>query len=199
VVPSGGYVVIDDTQALGVLGRAASGGGPYGADGGGSLRWQAISSPRMIVGSSLAKAFGVPIAVLGGSARIIRRFEERSETRIHASPPSIAELHAAEHALRANAARGDELRDRLARLVAGFRRRVRGMGLRGPRSLFPVQALGPLRRPSRVQQALQAAGVVTAVVRSCVGREKRLVFVITASHTTADLDHAAAALEAALD
>ena len=78
VAPSGGYVVIDDTQALGILGRAASGRGPYGVGGGGSPRWQAISSPHLIVGSSLAKAFGVPLASLCGSARLIRHFDEES-------------------------------------------------------------------------------------------------------------------------
>ena len=118
---------------------------------------------------------------------------------MQASPPSLAELPAPYPALRRNAARGDELRDRLVRLVAGFRRRVRGMGLRGPRSLFPLQALGPVHQPSRVHRALRGAGVQTAVVQSCTGREKRLVFVINVSHTMADLDHAAAALRSALD
>ena len=55
----------------------------------------------MIVGSSLAKGFGTPMPLLAGSASVIRRFEEHSETRIHCSPPSLAALHAAEHALAA--------------------------------------------------------------------------------------------------
>jgi 8-amino-7-oxononanoate synthase len=146
----------------------------------------------------LAKAFGVPIAVLSGSAAIVRGFEERSETRVHASPPSVAHLHAAAHALRVNAAQGDALRDRLARRVAHFRRRLRGLGLRGPRSLFPVQAFDLGEDPARVHRALHDRGVATAMVQACDERAGRLVFVVTASHSAADLDRAAAALAAAL-
>ena len=39
---------------------------PYGRDGGGSLPWHGVTSPRVIAGSSLAKGFGVPLAVLCG-------------------------------------------------------------------------------------------------------------------------------------
>ena len=49
----GGHVVLDDTQALGVFGEQV--GALYGRGGGGSLRWQGVKSPDVIVGSSLAK------------------------------------------------------------------------------------------------------------------------------------------------
>ena len=198
VEPYGSYVVIDDTQALGIWGKAPGARFPYGFDGGGSLRGHAIASPRIIVGSSLAKAFGVPLAALAGNARLIDHFEENSETRVHASPPSIADLRAAEHALRLNATHGDAARDRLARLVAHFRRRVRALGLRAPRSLFPVQALDLGADAVRVHSALRDAGVATAVVLACDGRAPRLVFVISAAHTMDDLDQAAIALRSAL-
>ena len=62
-----GYVVLDDTQALGIFGEAPDQLNPYGR------RWRrvplqlhSIRSPAVIVGSSLAKGFGVPLAMLGG-------------------------------------------------------------------------------------------------------------------------------------
>ena len=82
----------------------------HGDGGGGSLRWRGVSSPDVIVGASLAKALGVPMAVLSGSEPVIRRFEQQSETRVHCSPPSLASLRAAEHALALNRRHGDDRR-----------------------------------------------------------------------------------------
>jgi 8-amino-7-oxononanoate synthase len=98
VIPHDGYVVLDDTQALGIFGEAPDQVNPYGRGGGGSLRLQKIHSPAVIVGSSLAKGFGARLAALGGNTRLIRQFMRQSETRLHCSPPSIAVLRAAEHA-----------------------------------------------------------------------------------------------------
>jgi 8-amino-7-oxononanoate synthase len=112
----GGSLILDDTQALGILGAQPSSDFPYGKGGGGSLAWSGAAGPDVLVVSSLAKGFGVPIAVLAGSRQLVQRFEERSLTRVHASPPSAAVIHAAEHALEVNATRGDTLRLRLAAL-----------------------------------------------------------------------------------
>ena len=65
---SGGYLVLDDTQALDILGEAPNHANPYGR-GGGSLRWHATFGPHIVVGTPLAKGFGAPLAVLSGSAR----------------------------------------------------------------------------------------------------------------------------------
>ena len=73
-------------------------------------------NPRVLLIYSLAKGFGVPLAVLSGSTRMIQRFVNQSETRMHCSPPAIATLSAAEHALSLNASRGDALRFHLAKL-----------------------------------------------------------------------------------
>jgi len=100
--PLGGLVVVDDTQALGILGRDPGPGRPYGRGGGGSLRLARLNSPDVLVVSSLAKAFGVPVAVIAGSGSLTGRYERRSETRVHCSPPSFAHLRAAEHALEVN-------------------------------------------------------------------------------------------------
>lgn len=94
----GGLLVIDDTQALGVLGRAPEAVPPYGAGGGGSLRVLDTVGPGVVVVASLAKAFGAPLAVLGGDATMVDRIEQQSETRVHCSPPSAAAVAAAARA-----------------------------------------------------------------------------------------------------
>jgi len=64
-----GYLVLDDTQALGILGESPSPANPYGNGGGGSLRWHRTFGPHIVIGSSLAKGFGAPVAVLAGNVR----------------------------------------------------------------------------------------------------------------------------------
>ena len=86
--------MIDDTQALGILGHSPGGSRPYGEGGGGMARWSNISGPHLVVVASLAKAFGAPLAALSGSEAFVGHFEERSETRVHCSPPSLAAIHA---------------------------------------------------------------------------------------------------------
>jgi 8-amino-7-oxononanoate synthase len=201
VIPRRGYVVLDDTQALGIWGRHQGPHQPYGKGGGGSLQCHDIRSSRIVVGGSLAKGFGVPIAVLSGSASFIQRLERCGETRVHASPPSLAALNAAKRALAVNASRGDVLRRRLALLVSHFRGRLRGVGLRLPPGLFPVQALAvPCNAdPVRLREDLASHGITAAIVSGCDGAASaRLVFVITAKHQPRDIERASAILEAVL-
>ncbi len=142
--PLGGLLVIDDTQALGVFGRDVVQHPPYGCGGGGSLRMAQLTSPDVLIVSSLAKAFGVPVAVIAGSGSLVERYEQRSETRVHCSPPSIAHIRAAEHALEVNLRHGDQRRARLAALVRRRQGGVDALGLRIGPAQFPAQALGPI-------------------------------------------------------
>lgn len=193
----GGYLVFDDTQALGVLGEQDS--SPYGRGGGGSMRWQGIASPHVIVGSSLAKGFGTPMALLAGSASIIRRFEEHSETRIHCSPPSLAALHAAEHALAVNRAHGDRLRQRLAQLVRQFRAGLRALGLGAEGRLFPVQVLRAADVAAEtLHERLLRLGIRTIVIRRCRDIGTRVAFLISAMHRSSDIDQAIDAIGRAM-
>ena len=70
-----GYLVIDDTQALGILGRDSRDNAPYGRGGGGTPAWYGIDGPELIIGSSLAKGFGAPLAVVASNATVISNFE----------------------------------------------------------------------------------------------------------------------------
>ncbi|KQU74608.1 MULTISPECIES: aminotransferase class I/II-fold pyridoxal phosphate-dependent enzyme [unclassified Rhizobacter] len=186
----GGCLVLDDTQALGVLGRA----------GGGSLRRHAIEGAPVVVGASLAKGFGVPLAVLSGSAAALRWFEARSQTRVHASPPSLAAIESARHALALNRRCGDTLRARLLQRVRQFRHQLAALRLRCSGGAFPVQSLAPL--PGVDMPALHAAllqhQVRTVLHADGVPAQARLSFVITAAHTAACIERAVQALVQAL-
>lgn len=192
----GGYLVIDDTQALGILGHSPGPLAPYGRGGGGTLAWHGLQAPELIVGSSLAKGFGAPLAVLAGSRSMIARFEHDSATRMHCSPPSAALVRAAEHALAVNETWGDRLRWHLAQRVRRFRERLRQIGLAASGDLFPVQTLRPVAAidASGLHALLQESGVRTVLHRARNGQDARLSFLLTALHTPSDIDRCAEAL-----
>lgn len=193
---AGGRLVIDDTQALGVLGRDPGRRAPYGHGGGGSLAWNHLASPDVIVTASLAKGLGVPVAMLAGSEAAVSRFEATSETRVHCSPPSVAALHAAAHALAVNRAHGDTLRARLVALVSLFRRDLSRAGFPVVGGRFPVQTLGTVRGDAavRLHGTLRRQGIVTVLRRDTEGLGPRLTCVLTARHTPGDVTAMARAL-----
>jgi 8-amino-7-oxononanoate synthase len=194
VVARGGMVVIDDTQSLGIFGRWPDRWPPYGSGGGGSLAAAGVRDPRVVVVSSLAKAFGAPLAMLAGAERVVAAFENRAATRVHCSPPSAAAIAAAAGALEMNSRSGDALRRTLASRVARFRR---GLGaLAASASLFPVQ---PLRLPAgsnvrRLYEGLWERGIQTVLSRGENDARARLTFVLTARLRDSEIDHALAAL-----
>jgi 8-amino-7-oxononanoate synthase len=191
-----GYLVVDDTQALGILGAAHAPGAPYGRGGAGTPAWSGVRAPELIIGSSLAKGFGAPLAVLAGSAEVIAKFEELSGTRVHSSPPSLAVISAAQRALAVNATQGDRLRDRLANLVRHFREGLRQIGLGACGGLFPFQTLRAIAGvdPEPLYRRLLSLGV-RAVLRSARHPPGAAVsFLITVLHTRPDIDRCVEAL-----
>jgi 8-amino-7-oxononanoate synthase len=197
---TGGWLVVDDTQALGIFGHSPGPDAPYGRGGGGSLRHSHSNRANVILVSSLAKGFGVPLATLSGSHKMVRRFIRQSETRVHCSPPSLAEIHAAERALGLNAQCGDALRSTLAKRVRFFRRRLANAGLGADGALFPVQTvrLSPDLDAGRVYRHLCRRGVKGVLRRGEDGRRPRISFLITAQHRSDELDEAVMALTAAI-
>jgi len=195
----GGLLVIDDTQALGIFGQPAP-WAPYGRGGGGSMRRAGLSSGRLVMGSSLAKAFGVPVAVLAGSAFLVEEFERRSACRVHCSPPSVAVIAAAARALQINRHCGDALRFRMAQLVSRLRSGLRRLGLIANAGLFPVQ---PLRLPEHLDagelhEALQKRGVQTVLHAGTNDTRARISFVVTARHAFHEIDQAITGLADAM-
>jgi 8-amino-7-oxononanoate synthase len=188
----GGVVVIDDSQALGIFGTP-SGSSPYGAGGGGSLRHAGLGAEQPVVlVASLAKAFGVPIAVIAGEAGMIDRFEAGSATRVHCSPPSAAAVTAASAALRLNRLSGDRLRRRLLCAVGQFQRGLRRIGLSSQGGVFPVQSVNlPLEAtPAEVHGRLLQRGVRALLHRMEGDANARISFVLTARHTAEEIDRA---------
>jgi 8-amino-7-oxononanoate synthase len=194
--PLGGLLVVDDTQALGILGRDAIAYPPYGRGGGGTLRTAELSSPDVLVVSSLAKGFGVPVAIIGGSGPLVRQYALRSETRVHTSPPSFAHLRAAEHACDVNRQDGDRRRARLAALVRRLQAGVHDLGLTIGPSGFPVQTLGPVDGipPATLHKRLAERGVRAVLHRPACQRATRCSFLVTAGHTPEQIDRAIGAL-----
>lgn len=183
----GGLLVLDDTQALGILGRCESRRAPYGAGGGGSLAFHSLAGEDIVVVSSLAKAFGAPLAMLGGGSRLVSEFAGESATRVHCSPPSTAVIRAGARALVMNRLLGDRLRLHLASLIRSFRRRLAMWGWRVGGGYFPVQTVRG-RGAADAQEALLRLGIQTVPQRA------GLSFVLTARHTQSEVEQAARAL-----
>ena len=199
----GGQLVMDDTQAIGIYGRRGGdgvGGGsclaPYGTGGGGTLRRFDLGGAGVLSVSSLAKGFGVPVAVLAGSRAAVERFKRDGATRMHCSPPSYAALHALARALEVNRSCGDELRLRLSGLVRRFRRGLRERGLGADGGLFPVQTLARVHgdRAAEIQASLAGRGVRTILRRDRCRAGARLSLIITSLHTPETISLAARSL-----
>ncbi len=186
-----GVLVIDDTQALGVLGQSPDHLHFAGAGGGGSLRHLELTASNIILVSSLAKGFGAPTAVLCATREYIRAFRTESETRLHCSPPSNADLRAVENALRLNAAYGEALRLRLRGLVGRFRRNLLHTGLTVRGGAYPMQSiLLPTAVAVRVSAGLKRQGVRTLLQGPCRGDGLAVTAIVNARHTLCEIDRA---------
>ncbi len=193
-----GCLVLDDTQAFGILGHSPSAQMPYGNGGGGALRWCGIDGPEALVFASLAKGFGVPLAVLAGSRARVLDYEEKSLTRVHCSPPSIAVLRAAEQTLLCNRREGEALRARLIERVRRFRRGVNAAGLITAQGLFPVQAIRSAQGiPAPALYRRLAARGIRAVLHRAGEGSSRVSFLLSAKHTREQIDAAVSAIGAA--
>ena len=188
----GGLLLIDDTQAIGIFGRNPGPGRPHGTGGGGSLPWHGLYHREILSVSSLAKAFGVPIAVAAGSRSIIRRFQKRSQTRVHCSPPSLAALRASEHALALNRSDGSRLRGLLGSRIRLMRARMAAEGFKLNGRLFPVQTLKSVNGSDskHLYRNLLEQGVQTVLRAGHLGDKTRISFIITARHTNAQINRA---------
>jgi 8-amino-7-oxononanoate synthase len=185
-----GLMIADDTQALGIFGRLPAPEALYGRGGGGMLPRLNLGGPDVLAISSLAKAFGAPVAILSGSKAMVKEFELKSETRMHCSPPSLPAIRAAQHALAVNREHGDALRLGLASLVTRFRRRAAGAGFRSGENHFPVQTISLAGDTTLVKlhQRLLRNGVRTVLHRGHDGRTIRLSFLLSVRHTAAEID-----------
>lgn len=185
----GGFVVIDDTQALGVLGRQPSKRNPYGLGGGGCLRYTGCYGNDILLIASLAKAFGVPLAAIAGSRGVIESFCRYATTRQHCSPPAASDYFAAARALRLNLLHGDQLRSTLLRRIRQFRTGAVNLGYHVSGNYFPVQTLTSRETACMriVCRNLKNAGMSFLETRYPGGDSVLPTFIITAAHTADDI------------
>jgi 8-amino-7-oxononanoate synthase len=168
VAPSGGAVVVDDTLALGVLGRrSAAVRGPAArvwGDGSGVPARAGVPPAGVVQVSSLAKALGAPLAVIAADAGVVARLVSSGGTRDHCSPPSSADLTAASDALGAVAdGRAAAARERLWRNVSAARSALVDAGVPPTGAPFPVVTV-PL--PSVAAARAWVAGLTSHGVRA---------------------------------
>jgi 8-amino-7-oxononanoate synthase len=181
-----GFLIVDDTQSLGVV----------GPQGGGSAAAHDVQGERILIGASLAKGFGAPVACLSGSAAMINRFNASSLTRRHNSPPSVAAVRAAWCALRLNASVGKQRRCQLRQRIRQFREGIGRLCLASSGGEFPVQVLhlDAAVDGAMLHQCLRRHGV-QAVLQSDRSHAA-IAFLIRADHTCDDIDFAIRAVAA---
>ena len=187
----GGYLIIDDTQAFGILGHSPTKENLYGLNGGGILQWTGNANKKnVLVVSSLAKAFGVPVAVLSGSDIMIKRFKDFSETRVYCSPASNAVVVAAHHAITLNRKIGNKLRQYLLRLVLYFCNLMSRAGFHLKGGVFPVQTLSPLmaQQAIEIHEHLFGHGVRSVLHKDRDTNRTSLSFLINVSHKLSDIN-----------
>lgn len=178
-----GLLVLDDTQALGILGKQPNAENPYGLGGGGLLQFLGLSSKHIVSISSLAKAFGVPIAVLSGSGSQISSFKYNSETRVFASPPSNAHITAGLRALDLNVRHGGALRSRLLEQVRVFKSSMQAYGLSPEGGLFPVQSVAFKAENQTRQWAQKLAKIgIKTVLAADHALKPRVCWILNALH-----------------
>lgn len=186
-------VVVEDTQAVGILGSNPGWGSPWGRAGGGTAPWFGLSRAPLLVVASLSKALGVPVCVVAGPARLVAELRQRSEVRVHTTPPSAAALRAALRAFASNRTEGDSRRARLLWLIDRFQRLARSVEVPTMRGCFPVQRcfVGDSRRTLALHRALLTRGIASVPQQSRCGAESSLTFVLNSDH---ELEHVALAL-----
>lgn len=191
-----GLVVVDDTQALGVLGARPTRTMPYGLGGGGSSQWWGVRAKELVLISSLAKGFGAPVAALSSRGDIVEQFATRSETRVHCSPPSQASIRAATNALTANERIGNSRRSQLLSNVRRFRAGTRSAGFTPSPGLFPVQILSfrSSGEARRMTGRLRGMGVQTVLLSVQRPARANIAFLINADHNPIDISSACQAL-----
>lgn len=189
-----GHLFIDDTQAFGILGAGASTIFPYGIDGGGILRWKQLTAGQtrcITTIVSLAKAWGVPMAVMGSTHNHIRQFEQASAIRTYSSPVSNAHIQAAANALHWNLTKGNQLRGRLWDNVKLFRRGMAWVDLNVSNSCFPVQHLHhpDASITTAIYHRLKQRDIKAVLSATHTGTHPLLMLIFRSDHTREQICH----------
>lgn len=193
IKPYNGNVVLDDTQAFGILGENKSKIIPYGFGGGGILKWLNVHDSNIISITSLAKGFGVPMAVISSNTSFITSFKERSETRVNSSPVSIAHLTAAINAFRINTGSGEQRRAKLWSNISLLKTELRKSGIKLNGSIFPVQSIcdTDAQKMMHLYKKLKKEKIKTVLVAPHKEHKPLLTMVMRCDHTIEEIKYLA--------
>lgn len=186
-------MVVDDTQALGILGELPEPSLPWGRGGGASVRHQRLPDSNVVWVASLAKAFSAPLAALLGPSEILNAFRDRALTRVHCSGPSEASIAAGLAALRRNAREGERRRRCLAERITEFRGVLRGLSIPVAGGLFPYQTV-LVERAEAAHEYLAERGLQAVLHRPGANAPACLSFLLRADQKPEDIQRCAQAL-----
>ena len=183
------WLLVDDAHGLGVL-------GPGGA---GSLEQAGLVQRDVpLLMATLGKALGCSGAFVAGPSAWIEGLVQFARTYVYttAMPPALA---AAALVAVQRAQAESWRRDKLAALVARFRRGATELGLALMNSSSAIQPLllGSAEAAMTAMQALEVQGLLVTAIRppTVPGGQARLRITLSASHEEAHVDRLLAALE----
>ncbi|SDS94660.1 8-amino-7-oxononanoate synthase [Friedmanniella luteola] len=178
---AGATLVVDDSLAAGVLGADPEPWRPLGSGGQGTPAWSGLPPDQLVSVASTAKAFGAPLAVVTGPATAVAMVR-RGPSRLHASPPTRADVAALTEALADPTL--PQRRRRLARLIGRVRDFAGEQGLAAAGLPFPaVQLPMPLARADDLRRRMLVDGVSTLVIRSGCAGTAALGVLVRADHS----------------
>jgi len=187
----GATLMVDDAHGLGVL-------GPQGAGSAAAAGLDAHDVPVLM--ATLGKALGCAGAFVAGSAALIEGLTQFARPQVYstAMPPALAAAALAAVSL---AREEDWRRDKLAALIARFRRGAAELGLPLMDSATPIQPLllGDAEAALGAAQALEAQGLLVTAIRppTVPTGQARLRITLSAAHEEAHVDRLLAALDPA--
>jgi len=192
----GGELVVDDTLAAGVLGARDDAAWVLGHGGGGTAAWLGVE-PGHVTVASLAKGLSAPLAIVCGPAERVAQVRREGPTRVHAGPPTTADVAALRSALDDGSL--DVRRSRLARHVVRVRRTLEDLELCPLGIPFPLLATeGGRGDPLEVRRALTGAGVRSlATTGRCTDRPT-LSICLRADHAEREIARLEQALRVAV-
>ncbi|HEY2394935.1 MAG TPA: 8-amino-7-oxononanoate synthase [Rudaea sp.] len=185
-------LMVDDAHGIGVL----------GAEGAGSLSEAGVTAEHApVLMATLGKALGVGGAFVAGSAALIDGLVQFARAHVYttALPPALA----AAASVAVDIARFEAWRrDRLARLIAHFRRGAIERGLQLMASRTPIQPvlIGASKAALDASQALEGEGFFVPAIRppTVAQGKARLRVVLSARHEENDVERLLNALARAV-
>ncbi len=190
-----GLLIVDDTQALGVLGERRGARLSWGSGGSSSVSFHRLRPENLLWAASLAKGFGAPLAALLGPHDLLETFRERSLTRVHCGGPSEASIAAGLAALERNQREGERRRAALAQHVGALRGGLRELAIPVAGGFFPYLTALVDDAESAHRHLLQR-GIATVLHRHRENAPACLSFLCRADHGAADIHLTLAALAA---